>query len=183
MEPEPIQELVQEHDYILKVVQALKAIGKKLQDDSFFDEKLLRDIIAFMREYADECHHAKEEDLLFPALIDAGVPEAGCPIGGLKGEHAKGRTLVGMLEDGVNLYSSKPQEALAALKRAIDGVVTLYPDHIWKEDQMVFPVAERLLREGRMTGLGQAFSRVNKASAKSLYRHQEFAMKLSAEYP
>lgn len=182
MELEPIQDLVQEHRYILKVVQALKAIGDELQGGALFDEKLFRNIIAFMREYADKCHHAKEEDLLFPALIEEGVPETGCPIGGLKGEHVKGRKLVGLLEEGVDLYSNKPEEALAVLKQAIDGITSLYPDHIWKEDQMVFPMAERLLSEGRLAGLGQAFSQVDSASAESLYRHQEFATELAEKY-
>ena len=47
------------------------------------DTVLVRQVVEFMREFADRCHHAKEERILFPEMVRKGVPEAGCPIGGL----------------------------------------------------------------------------------------------------
>jgi hemerythrin-like domain-containing protein len=36
--------------------------------------------LVFLKEFADRCHHGKEEDFLFPALEKAGIKKEGGPI-------------------------------------------------------------------------------------------------------
>ncbi|MGB5235002.1 MAG: hemerythrin domain-containing protein, partial [Candidatus Macondimonas sp.] len=93
----PIHQLTHEHHHILQVVHGLSAIDQELAAGRMPDLARLRDIVAFMREFADQCHHAKEEAILFPAMEDKGVPHDDCPLEGLLREHARGRELVGAL--------------------------------------------------------------------------------------
>jgi len=175
MKRHPIRQLADEHRYILKVVRVLEKLGAEILTVKALDETLFRGIIQFMREYADAFHHAKEEDVLFPALIEAGVPEKGCPIGGLLSEHILGRGLVSQLVVGVDIYSTDPERGLRIVKKAIDGMVTLYPDHIWREDEMVFPLVERLVDEGRLADMVASFDAVENDQAEYHQRFEQFA--------
>ena len=102
---DPIHVLTHEHEIILKVVAGLGKIARELDKGKIADPDTLRAIVRFMREFADHCHHAKEEDLLFPAMERKGVPESGCPLGGLRHEHAEGRALVTALSEAIEKYA------------------------------------------------------------------------------
>ncbi|RIY42132.1 hemerythrin domain-containing protein [Neopusillimonas maritima] len=180
MSDHPIQQLVDDHRYILMVVNHLDRLAPGIAGSEPVNAPLLRQAVQFMREFADHCHHGKEEDLLFPALVEANVPESGCPIGGLKGEHIKGRKLVGQLEEGINLLETDESQARQTLYEAIRGITLLYPDHIWKEDAMVFPMAERLLSDAQVNGLKLGFAEVEKTHAKHHQHHMAFALSLQA---
>ena len=54
----------------------------------------LERLIEFFKVFVDKCHHAKEEDVLFPALVEKGVPTASELVRELLVEHAAGRKLV-----------------------------------------------------------------------------------------
>jgi hypothetical protein len=57
------------------------------------------DCSGFFRNFADRCHHSKEEDELFPKMVEHGIPKEGGPIGVMLMEHDQGRAFVrGMSE-------------------------------------------------------------------------------------
>ena len=179
----PVDMLYEEHRHILKVVDGLKCIRQALDEGWTPDRELLREIVSFMREFADHCHHAKEEDLLFPALIDHGVPEGGCPIGGLLGEHGRGRKLVSQLAEAIDTYDTEPDAARDAMKQSLDGIIRLYPDHIWKEDEMVFPMVARLFSEAELAELQAGFDRVESDKGHDHQHFIRFAAGLEARLP
>lgn len=171
----PIHLLVHEHRYILKVVHALGVIDKDLERGRPVDMERMRKVVLFMRDFADKCHHAKEEAILFPAMEDKGVPKTGCPLAGLKGEHAKGRELVTALDEAVIAYDSGSQEAVDGLRAAISGIRQLYPNHIWKEDEMVFPMAERLFSQAEIENLKFEFEKAENELGQDHERYVAFA--------
>jgi hemerythrin-like domain-containing protein len=101
--------------------------------------------VAFLRTFADRCHHGKEETFLFPALIRRGAPSHGCPIGGLTMEHQKGRVMVGELADAIRGYAAGEPPAREDLVKSLRALVAFYPSHIWKEDYLLFPLAGKVL--------------------------------------
>lgn len=176
MMTDPIEQLVDDHRYILMVVEYLKTIAEDIEDKGkALDAPLLRQTVAFLREFADVCHHGKEEDLLFPALVAANVPESGCPIGGLQGEHNKGRALVGKLEQGLDRLVSDEGEGRRQIAEAVRGLVDLYPAHIWREDAMVFPMAKTLLDAESLARLERGFAEVEAMHSACHAHHVAFA--------
>ena len=103
----PTDILEREHRYIQKVVDGIEKILEQPDLEKTLNVDELGDVVDFMRSYADKCHHGKEEELLFPALIDKGVPTQGCPVGVLKGEHIRGRSIVGALAKGSDLLKKR----------------------------------------------------------------------------
>lgn len=176
----PIHQLTHEHQYILKVVHGLSAIDDALARGQQPDLARVRAVVAFMREFADQCHHAKEEAILFPAMEDKGVPHGGCPLEALLREHARGRALVGALAAATDALEGGDDAAPAALRAAIAGIQQLYPNHIWKEDQMVFPMAERLFTQAELDALGARFEQAEVELGQDHDRYVAFADEMAA---
>ena len=170
---EPIAMLTEEHKLILKVVAKCTTLYEKLSAGQKADAQLLLKIVEFMQEFADKCHHAKEEDLLFPAFEKAGVPAKGCPLEALRAEHKNGRQLVMQLKDSANRSMESGTLDVQGITNALGGIARLYPSHIWKEDAMVFPMAERLFSPETRKELFEAFEEVEVKTGYDI--HQKFA--------
>jgi hemerythrin-like domain-containing protein len=152
-----------EHKVIALIVGAAPVLASKLEEGGSVDNRLITGIVEFMRVYADQCHHGKEEELLFPALADKGVPLHGCPIGGLISEHARGRTLVKGLEEAAAAIQKNETDVSARnnLIANLRGIADLYPGHIWREDYMLFPMTNKILSKDEQESLYAAFQKVD----------------------
>jgi hemerythrin-like domain-containing protein len=89
---------------------------------------------------------------LFPALIQAGLPEKGGPIGVMLADHAQGRQLIRNME-----ASLSPQVDRVMLAQAAGGYATLLRNHIQKENMMLFPMTEKMLTEAQLEQLYEGF--------------------------
>jgi hemerythrin-like domain-containing protein len=146
-----IQDLINEHKAIQAALQTLSRMSASAADNLRADTQDMGDFIGFLREFADKCHHGKEEGFLFPALVQAGVPEQGDPIGVLLAEHAQGRQLIARMADG--LTNGNVMQLVAAAQQYI----LLLRAHIQKENQVLFPLAERVLSSAQLDTLYQSF--------------------------
>lgn len=177
-----VDDLVEEHRVILMVVEGLATAALAIRSGKQVDAARLNEAVSFMREYADRFHHAKEEDLLFPSLVAHGVPLHGCPIDALLHEHRHGRDLVSALAKGVEDYVRRDLDAKQAVANAIDSMVELYSNHIWKEDNMVFPLAERLLPLDERARLATRCAAVAEKFAPGMQaQYEAFARRFTAE--
>jgi hemerythrin-like domain-containing protein len=169
----PTETLESEHRFIQKVVAASAILADRLAAGTEGDVDVLRGIVEFMRTYADKCHHGKEEALLFPALERRGVPMRGCPVGALIGEHKLGRTLVGALAEAIDVYSKGRAEAKDTVIKSLRGIVDLYPNHIWKEDFLLFPMTMKVLSPADLENLSVEFEKVEDNLGKDVHHHFE----------
>jgi hemerythrin-like domain-containing protein len=126
-----------EHQVILRVLLTLESAAEQLAAGGAMPEERWASMIAWLRAYADGNHHAKEEKVLFPAMIKAGVPDEGGPVAVMLQEHAEGRALLAMM------YTGEPADKAAAARRYI----RLLRDHIDKENGVLFPLADAVLDE------------------------------------
>ena len=72
----------------------MAVLAEALENGQAVEAQILQQIVEFMQNFADKCHHGKEETHLFPMLEGKGVAMRGCPLGVLLHEHEKGRALV-----------------------------------------------------------------------------------------
>jgi hemerythrin-like domain-containing protein len=140
-----VEMLEAEHRVIQKMVAGMSVLAEQIEGGEPVDVSLLESIVVFLRTFADHLHHGKEESFLFPALIRRGVPSQGCPIGGLTMEHQKGRVMVGELADAIRGYAAGEPPARENLVKRLRALVAFYPNHIWKEDYLLFPLAGKVL--------------------------------------
>ncbi len=180
-EKTPTQILEDEHRFIEKIVNAMPVLVKALEAGQKMDVEMLREIVEFMQTFADRCHHGKEENLLFPILGAKGVPLDGCPIGALTREHKQGRALVAELTTGIEAYAKGDPAASEALVKTLGGLINLYPNHIWKEDYLLFPMTNKVLSADEQQELLVKFAAVEAEVGQDVHaRFEQLAQTLSA---
>jgi hemerythrin-like domain-containing protein len=148
--PTPTDVLREEHRVILRALGVLEAAAARLAGGRLLPEGWWPEIIAWLRGFADKNHHAKEETSLFPAMVKAGVPSDGGPIGVMLEEHQRGRALVRAMEAG---------EPAARAAKARE-YVALLREHIDKENGVLFPLADAVLDEAAQRALQREFEAV-----------------------
>lgn len=147
-----IADLRHEHDAILFALQILERMAEHAGRGAIAAEDL-SSFLGFLREFVDRCHHGKEEGLLFPAMAHAGLAEHGGFIDELHAEHVQGRELVQRMAEAATppIQASDFASAAAAYAAHLRA-------HIDKENNALFPMAERLLDDASMAALQQAFA-------------------------
>ena len=83
--------------------------------------------------------HGKEEKVLFPKLMQAGIPMNGGPLGVMLYEHEQGRQLVRNMEQALD------DKHFADFALYANRYAHLLEDHIAKEDNVLFAKAEKVL--------------------------------------
>ena len=147
-----IADLMNEHEAIRSAIQILEKMITAIEKNTSVDKKDIHDFIGFLKEFADKCHHGKEEGLLFPAMIAAGVPDRSGPIGVMLAEHAQGRKLIRDMEESISTDVDRIKLAQAAREYA-----NFLRNHIQKENTVLFPMAEKVLTETQLEKLYEGF--------------------------
>lgn len=158
----PTAILKEEHELILVMLQVVDAACTKIEKGENVSPEHIDEMIDFIRNFADRCHHVKEEKLLFPALETAGIGREGGPIGVMLAEHAAGRNFVKGMEEAHN--KMKGGDGLASGNFIGDAreYVILLDGHIMKENNVLFAMADERLTENQQKTLLEEFDRVER---------------------
>jgi hemerythrin-like domain-containing protein len=165
---DPISELMDEHRIIEKVLAALEAAADRDMPLDFYGRA-----VDFIANFADGCHHAKEEDRLFPLLEQRGIPREMGPIGVMCEEHEIARGLVRRMREAIE------HEDAAAARAATVDYAALLRAHIQKEDQVLFPMGRGQLSADDIARLNERFAEVESAPLHE--RYARMAAELMAE--
>lgn len=160
--------LLEEHKNILLVVDILENKIKQLED---IDIVFFKKVIDFIRNYADKFHHAKEEDILFKEFNKCA--EEGCvhcnPVEQMLVEHDEGRKNVRMMELGLNERDNNK------LIKGTRGYIQLIREHIFKEDNILYPMADEVLNKKVKRDMLNKFKKINSDRRKEIKNFEKFA--------
>lgn len=147
------EDLRHEHELIKVALNVLEKVASKIQQNENVDLNDLKEIVNFLIEFADKCHHGKEEIYYFPALEKAGIPNEGGPIGVMLNEHEKGRSYIRHMKESVSGDSTDTQ----AFAKAASSYVTLMRNHIEKENNILFMMGDQRIKDETQMELLQKF--------------------------
>ncbi|MEM0373105.1 MAG: hemerythrin domain-containing protein [Sulfolobaceae archaeon] len=159
--PKSIQSLREEHEVILRALDILniignsKGIGREVIDD-------IKKIVEFIKNFVDNCHHEKEEKVLFNFLERKGFVEG--PIQVMLYEHNELRQMINQIESKYN----EPE----GLKESLDSLILLLTSHIDKENSVLFPMAENMITDEEDKELYERFEGIEKEFG--INRHKEY---------
>jgi hemerythrin-like domain-containing protein len=180
-----IKTLMNEHRVIETVLGSLATFAKEGGLAGADARARVADYGRFFRDFADRVHHAKEEDRLFVVMTEHGFPGEAGPIGVMLAEHVAGRVHVaGLVEVGAGEGElSGPERARVALH--VEEYVPLLVAHIQKEDNILYPMAERAVPPARMRALAEEFSALERSVGGEgcSGRYLALAAKLVEAYP
>lgn len=175
--------LREEHRLILTMLGVLESIldaGERAASHGDLERCVL-----FFRLYADVCHHGKEEDLLFEALVEHGLPRHEGPIAVMLQEHELGRALVRAMGDRLDELRSGTVGAWAGLVHAGRSYIDLLRGHILKEDCGLFEMADQALEEPVCRRLCEAYEAgcAGRLEGRRSEDLAELATELARRYP
>jgi len=169
----PTETLKIEHQAILLMLEVVEAVSRKLEAAESIPAEHLTKIVDFIRGFADKCHHAKEEDLLFPAMEKTGIPRRGGPIGVMLIEHTEGREYVRKMKEAAEKYAAGEKKAGLRFAENARGYAALLSQHIHKEDNILYPIADARLSPQVQAGLEKDFERVEEEVV-GAGKHEEY---------
>ena len=180
----PTDQLVKEHVSIQLMLDVLERVCSKLNAGDKVSQKHLEQILEFIKVFADQCHHGKEEEFLFPVMEKVGIPRDGGPIGVMLAEHTEGRQYVKELGEAIERYGLGDHTAVHAIVGSARKYIELLNAHIEKENGILFPMAEEHLPERKKMELLAAFGSVDDEKiGKAKHEHmQSILKKLTKEY-
>lgn len=135
-----IDDLKHEHEAILFTLKVLDKVAGAAEKSGAFDPVDAQSLVDFLKEFADKCHHGKEEGILFPAMQSAGIPNEGGPIGIMLSEHVQGRAFIRGMEKALAHGPDKMSFAGNA-----HSYIDLLRSHIEKENTVLFVMGENAL--------------------------------------
>jgi hemerythrin-like domain-containing protein len=138
--------LSQEHRVIEQVLTCLEKLTTNVVPSNF-DWPTASRILDFLRNFADRCHHGKEEDRLFPAMEARGFSPTAGPTAMMRFEHDQGREFMAAMAQAVLRGERGDSMAFAQFDRAAHDYIKLLRAHIHKEDTCLFPMANNFLKD------------------------------------
>jgi hemerythrin-like domain-containing protein len=136
--------LRRDHDLIEKVIKAMESTIQLLNDGKQIPESILLPVIDFSKNFTDVCHHSKEENSLFPALEQAGMPRNMGPIAMMLIDHERSREIGKEMEDSAKDYilSGNSTKLISDMQQYVEHIT----EHLWKENNRLFMMAEARLQ-------------------------------------
>ena len=132
------------------LVQRIRARRKKV------DPRVFHAMLYYLDTFSERMHHPKEDQYLFKAMRERGV-EAGTHVADLEEDHARGEDALRRLAQCLIRYEEGGEQEFPAFEREVENFVRNYRDHMRKEEDIVFPLAERLLSASDWQAIDRAF--------------------------
>ncbi len=154
------EELKQEHRVIERMLAVIQVAADRQKAGHDLPPEFFPRVVDFVRNFADRCHHGKEEDNLFRAMEKHGIPGQDGPIGVMLVEHDRGRAYIREVDAASKRVASGDISALAVAVKNSVGYAELLRDHIYKEDNILYNMADQVLNSAEQAELVRKFEEV-----------------------
>jgi hemerythrin-like domain-containing protein len=156
--------LENDHEYILQLTEVMEKIAGRTEIDPLYVEE----VIDLIRNYADGLHHAKEENLLFPLMVEKGFSTENGPVAVMLSEHVQGREYVKKMAEGVKILKEGDYSVTSIIREAMLGYALLLQNHIAKENNILFRMADNLMSEPEEEQIYADFRRIDKGEDRGI---------------
>jgi len=163
--------LMIEHRLIERMIGLIEDALPRIESEHEVDPRFIDTVVDFIRVYADQTHHGKEEDILFRELDGKDMSDE--DMGMMKGlieDHVFGRETTRALSDANNRYRNGEMEALPEIAGKLETLAGFYPVHIEKEDKVFFPAARAYFTEEEDRAMLEEFHEFDRKMIHEKYR-------------
>lgn len=140
----PSELLREEHREIGRAIAVVRSIADRIDVGEEIDAKVIGDVLFFLMEFADLCHHGKEERVLFPAVEERAGDEERDLIERLMADHRIGREHIAAMLKATKDYERGKRNASERLAREMLEYVSLLTQHIRLENSVFADLLNRL---------------------------------------
>ncbi len=174
----PTDILEKEHAIIEKMSAYAGKTAGNIRSGEAVDWEELGQLVDFFKNFADGCHHLKEEELLFPELRKLNVDPVVIDL--LVKQHEEGRILLGgmanILENHESPVSDLNRQSLAEY---LSQYSQLMERHIKLENEYLWPRVSQTLDETTKDKLMKGFHRTEEELGEGFHeKYHSMAMEL-----
>ncbi len=167
----PMKKMVNEHVLIKRWLALIPKVIENIDLKSEEGLQLINDGIDFIRNYADKYHHAKEEDEAFKYFNEnLDIFKV------IRNDHTNVRNHVKAMLQAIK---DKDEKALADHLRAYSEIL---PEHIKKEDEILYPWMDRNLSTKQIGQLYAKFNMIDEEYGDTPTKHRNFIEKLEHKF-
>ena len=178
---QPRGPLMIEHRLILRMISLIDKEVKRIEESKKVNHSFIETAVDFIKIYADQTHHGKEEEILFRDLERKKLSDTDNRImNELVQEHIIGRNTTSDLVSAADDYRKGDKKALLLITQSMRKFVEFYPVHIEKEDKVFFPTAMNYLSEAEQQAMLNEFWEFDRKMIHNKYKSEvEFLEYLS----
>jgi hemerythrin-like domain-containing protein len=180
-----IEAMMNEHQLIVQVLASLNALVDKLAARQTVAREDIAKFARFFTQFADKCHHGKEEDRLFVKMNQHGFPKEYGPISVMLAEHDAGRNHLRALAAIGQLAGALSAAEIAQVIEHGREFVPLLASHIQKENNILYPMALQAIPPDEFSQLDAACAAFDREVMPpgEIQRLKDLAAELIAAYP
>ncbi len=164
-----LEVLMEEHEIILYAIRVLDESTARLQIGKDVPKKFYDEFSEITRNFADRCHHGKEEAVLFP-MVDQRDPSQHETVTLLLADHEKGRSFLAGLNEAVNTND------MNEVTRNSEGYASLLKLHIQNEN-LLFPNWMSMLSENDKATMYEKFEEIEERVI-GKGKHEEYTLRI-----
>ena len=176
-EGSPTTELVREHAVVGLVIAAMEREAVHIRETGEIDAGDVARMVEFTREFTDACHHQKEERLLFP-LMESRDDQTKGPVSTMLREHDAARQRIANIAAALEAAGRGDAAARQVVADNLAAYASLLYAHIAKENNVLFPMAERVLGDDDTRRLATGFEEVEQETAGAHEKYGAMAQEL-----
>ncbi|MDD5678446.1 MAG: hemerythrin domain-containing protein [Kiritimatiellae bacterium] len=155
---QPRGPLMVEHRLIERMISLIDKEVTRIGKNNAINLSFVDTAIDFIRTYADQTHHGKEEEILFRALSKKKIFSIDNRImNELIQEHVFGRTTTYELVNARDAYQKGDKAALPLITQNLREFINFYPKHMEKEDRVFFPSSMTYFSESEQQSMLDEF--------------------------
>jgi hemerythrin-like domain-containing protein len=113
-------------------------------------------MLYYLDTFSERMHHPKEDQYLFKAMRERSA-EADTLIADLEDDHARGEDALRRLAQCLIRYEEGGEQEFPAFEREVENFVRNYRDHMRKEEDLLFPLAQKVLTVADWSKIDIAF--------------------------
>jgi len=167
----PTGPLMIEHRLIERAITDIQLRLDGQSPGKAIDPAYVEVVVDFLQTYADECHHGKEEDILFRDLEWKTLePELDASMHQLIADHEWARDTTRRLVAANVSLAAGNQASMVEVRRLLTDLASFYPGHIQREDESFFRSAMAYLTDNEQAVMLEAFAKFDASLIHEKYR-------------
>ena len=152
---EALRIITEEHQNLWRIATTIDQVADEMEAGGKVDPAFFTSVFDYIEQFMDGCHHAKEDEHLFPALR-ARSAEAAAVLDRLQAEHRNGPEVLRSLRMQL-AETAEGKLGNAAFSAALRTYTQSLKNHIRTEEKDAMPLAREVLQAEDWAAIDRAF--------------------------
>ena len=181
----PTENLINEHKKINELLDIMSKIALKIKSKDVFYPNDVEEVVKYLINIIENSHHGKEDDVFYPELISSGIPKETAPLSIINYEHIISVNYLKDISSCVVNCKIGNDFSGELLADSLTNYVIAIKNHIQREEEIVFPIANEVFSIEKQNEILQRFEVIEQKYISNSFNDQfeKLLNKFKKKYP